>query len=229
MIAVTGTGLCTEPTRAAILNRHCARRASPFAHMLASAFQEAAAGLDLASVGAIFGSALGESDVMLQLLDQMWRAREEVSPMLFAVSVHNAASGLVSISTDNRGFTTSIAADHDTPAMALMEAMAFVRTHRTPAVVVCGDAAAPAGLVAEAQRYGGLAAAVAVSPSGDALAHLDGISRDSPSIAPLALPRGLANHPQVGFWELVQCIRAGHRGRLRLDHGAGRGYSVALA
>ena len=43
--------------------------------------------------------------------------------MLFAVSVHNAASGLVSISTKNRAFTTSVAADYDTPAMALMEAI----------------------------------------------------------------------------------------------------------
>jgi hypothetical protein len=83
---------------------------------------------------------------MLDLLEQMIRgADEDFSPMKFAVSVHNAAAGLVSISTHNRAFTTSVAADHDTPAMALLEGIGAMAALDRPAVV-CGDEAAPEGL-----------------------------------------------------------------------------------
>ena len=70
-----------------------------------------AAGVDPSKAPTIVGSAIGEAATMIGLLDQMWRRHEPMSPAEFTVSVHNAASGLISICNKNRGMTTSLAAD----------------------------------------------------------------------------------------------------------------------
>ena len=83
------------------LDRRARGRSSVLTKALAEAYFEAAdaAGADLVEVSAVFGSALGEVGTMLGLLNQIWRDREEPSPMAFALSVHNAASGVVSIAS----------------------------------------------------------------------------------------------------------------------------------
>ena len=147
-LAITGVGLWL-PTEAEpkapgeLLDRRSKRRASPITLALAEVFGQAAnqAQVDLATVSAVFGSALGQAHTMISLLDQMWREGTGLSPMMFATSVHNAAAGVVSIASKNRGFTTSLAADYDTPAMSLIEAAKLVATRNAPVVVACGDEA----------------------------------------------------------------------------------------
>ncbi len=219
------------PARAAVLDRACSRRASPFARAMAVAYREAAGDLPLDEIGSVFGSALGETTVMLELLGQMLTGVEEdFSPMRFAVSVHNAASGLVSISTGNRRFTTSVAADHDTPAMALLEALAVVASSNRPVVVVCGDEASPAGLVDGDRQFEQLAVAIALAPGeGPALARLEGVDRDDGrSHDPPSLDPKLAKNPQIGLLDLVNGVLHGQRGPVRLDRGRGRGYRAHL-
>lgn len=224
----------TRP-KADLLDRPCARRASTFSKALAAAFAEAAreAEVDLTAVAAVFGSSLGETSVMLKLLEQMQGAEEDFSPMLFAVSVHNAASGLVSISTKNRAFTTSLAADHDTPAMGLLEAAGVSRALGVPAVLVCGDEAAPKGLVSEPEAFADLAVAVVIDASeasaARGLAELYDLRAGGAALSPPAdVPDPLAKNPQVGLFDLVDAVLSGRTGRVRLDRGKGRGFSVEV-
>ncbi len=167
---------------------------------------------------------------MIKLLEQMWRAEEEVSPMLFALSVHNAASGMVSISAKNRGFTTSLSADYDTPAMALCEGLGLVASTGGPVVVVCGDEASPVDLVPADEQFEMLATAVVLAPEGveGALCHVRVPIREDPT---LEAPVGgeLSLNPQKGLLDLVDCVLAGRTGVLPLDMGRGAGWCAELS
>lgn len=217
-----------------ILDRQCIRRASPFSRAMACAFEQAVeqAGVDLTQIATVFASALGETSVMLKLLDQIRLGLDEFSPMSFAVSVHNAASGLVSISTKNRAFTTSVAADYDTPAMALLEAASASLTFGVPAVVVCGEEAPPAALMSEDEAFETLAVAMVVEsvPRAGArvLARFGSLGL-SPADGMLAeLPPALARNPQAGLLDLADAVLRGRWGRVRLDRGQGAGWSAEL-
>lgn len=209
------------------------RRASLLTRALAEVAHQAAtqAGLDLATVPTVFGSALGEASTMIALLDQMWREGGELSPMGFALSVHNAAAGVVSIAAKNRGFTTSIAADYDTPAMAFVEALALIQTGGEPVLIVCADEAAPAHLVPDPERFEALAVAIALAPpgfSGPRLASIGAPFIGQPTLSGAALNADLARSPEAGLIDVVDAVLRGRSGTLRLDRGEGRGYCVAL-
>src|SRR5690554_4733866 len=155
------------------LERRSRRLASDLMRGLAGAYQEAVTQGELApeSVASVFGSAISEAKTMIGLLDQMWDLREEPSPMAFAASVHNAAAGVVSISNKNQAFTTSIAADFDTVAMALVEAVGLAITGEGggDVIVACGDEPAPEKLVDEGVHWSFVCGAIALSAEpGDA-------------------------------------------------------------
>ncbi len=214
-----------------ILDRMNRRRASALGRALVDAAAEAmeAGGVDPATVPTVVGSALGEVETMIGLLDQMWRRHEPASPAAFTMSVHNAASGLLSISTKNRGFTTSIAADDDTPAAALFEAIGLAHASGGPVVVTCGDGEVPGAFVAEAERFGLLAVALALAPDDgrtNGCARIVGPSRGGTPHVPTDLPRALATHPQVGLLDLADAVLRGREGRVRLDRGRGAGWCV---
>ena len=223
--------------KAKVLDRQCARRASPFAKAMAMAFHEALvqSGAEATEVAAIFGSSLGETQVMIKLLDQMRVGQDDFSPMLFAVSVHNAASGLVSISTKNRAFTTSVAADYDTPVMGLMEAIAASADLGVPAVLVCGDEASPEGLVPELETFETLAVAVVVDATAHrehtpGLADLRGfrVETTSRSETHETIPSRLLRNPNVGLLSVVDAIARRRFGRVPLDQGEGSGWTVEV-
>lgn len=209
------------------------RRASPLSRAMADAYGAAVAGagLDPAQVASVFGSALGEVSTMIGLLDQMWSANTPLSPMKFATSVHNAASGMISIATGNRGFTTSLGADYDTPAMGLLEGIGFVASHGEPVVVCCGDEAPPDDLVPGQLGWSLLSTAVALAPVERAPAAA--IRLSGPDLEASALPApetdaALGRNPSVGLFDLVVALERGLEGVVRLDRGAGRGYGVRL-
>ncbi|MCR9246581.1 MAG: beta-ketoacyl synthase chain length factor [bacterium] len=217
-------------------DRRNRRRVSGLGRAMGDAVEEAfvGAGLDPVTTPVIVGSAIGEASTMIGLLDSMWRTREEMSPAAFTVSVHNAASGMISISKKNVGFTTSLAADHDTPFAVLLEGAGLVAASGGPVVVVCADEASPRSLMAEGDtNWDMIAAAVALAPAtgqdGSGLANLDlAPAADLPTIAPSEQDPLLTGNPQAGMLDLVDAIARGASGRLRLDRGKGRGYHVAL-
>lgn len=197
----------------------------------------AASGADPETVPTVVGSSIGEAATMIGLLDQMWRAQEPMSPAAFTVSVHNAASGLISIGNKNQGFATSMAADHDTPAGALYEGVGLALTTGAPVLVACGDEGPPASLVKHGPPWGVLAVAVVLTAEAGPGPWIE--LRD-PAIAPMAgeghravldEAAGLetqALNPQVGLVDLVDAIARERAGPVRLDRGDGRGYWVEL-
>lgn len=221
------------PPTGELLDKRNRRRASPMTRAVADAYGEAlaASGLEAETVASVFGSALGEASTMIALLDQMWREQSGLSPMRFATSVHNAAAGVVSIATHNRGFTTSLGADHDTPAMALLEGIALVRAHAVPVIVACADEASPEGIVEEGQGWTSLSVALALVP--ESLAKPEHVLLSTPEpgradLAPPDLAPGLINNPVAGLLDLADAIARRRAGRLRLDRGRGLGYCTTL-
>lgn len=216
------------------LDRRARGRSSVFTKALAEAYFEAAdaAGVELGEGSAVFGSALGEVGTMLGLLNQMWRDREEPSPMAFALSVHNAASGVVSIATKNRGFTTSLGADHDTPAMAIMEAIGLIAERGEPVVVVCGEEPTPTALVPDDEAWELATMAIVLSPLSDdedaTQARIRGPFKGSPTLAGPELRPMIARNPQVGLLDLICAIEAGKSGTVALDRGRGAGWCMEV-
>lgn len=210
------------------------RRASGLSRAMADAYRDAveAAAVDPAEVASVFGSALGEADTMIELLDQMWSEQPVLSPMKFATSVHNAASGTISIATGNMGYTTSIGADYDTPAMALVEAIGWAVARGEPVVVCCADEAPPEDLVPEGRGWSLMAAALALGPVGpetaDATPRLGLPAPGEVTIAAPELPAPLARNPVVGLLDLVSAIAEARSGRVALDRGDGRGYVAGI-
>jgi hypothetical protein len=212
------------------------RRASQMGRAIGDAVAEAmaVANVDGVTTPIIVGSSIGEAGAMLGLLDKMWRENEPMSPAVFTVSVHNAASGLLSISMKNKGYTTSIAADYDTPAATLQEGLGLIATGTEAVVCVCADEASPRSLLEHAPHWDMLSAAVVLQPEGTegALSHLtvDDCSenRSGISIAPAEFAEGFSHNPQAGMADLVDAIQRGQTGTLALDRGNGRGYRVTL-
>lgn len=213
------------------LERRSRRRVSTLTKALADAYAEAVeqSGVSAEVAPAVFGSALGEASTMIALLDQMWREGEGLSPMKFAMSVHNAAAGVVSISGKNTGFTTSLGADFDTPAMSLMEAVGLVATRNEPVVVVCGDDAVPIDIVPEDKAWALLTAAIVIGPAVDgAMAYLSDLAIQPADVPAADVDGALERNPNVGLLDLVTAIADGTSGRVALDRGPGRGWSVQV-
>lgn len=213
------------------------RRTSPLTKAFADAFSEAigTTSLDPALVASVFGSAVGEASTMIGLLDQMWSETASLSPMKFATSVHNAASGVISIATANRGMTTAIGADYDTPAMSLLEGIGLVLDRGESVVVCCGDEAPPPDLVPKGVGWSMMTAAVALGPASSAPPTSPRLSQLGMADATLSWRAGVGEagewvdrNPNVGLLDLVVAIYAGSEGVLKLDRGAGRGYSIRL-
>jgi len=225
-----------ESPRAALVPLRQRRRASLLSKAFADAYGEVleTAGLEPTAVASVFGSALGEASTMIHLLDQMWLEAGALSPMRFATSVHNAASGMISIATGNRGITTSLGADFDTPGMALLEGMGIALSERMPVIICCADEAPPEGLVKGSGKGGWdlLSVAIAIGApdvSQSPLAVLSGVAIEEATLPPAVIAEGLVANPIVGLLDLALAIHAGSSGRIRLDRGAGRGFSVRLA
>jgi hypothetical protein len=221
------------PPQGRDLGRMNRRRASLLGRALADVGFEAmlAAEVDPVDVRTVVGSSIAEVSTMLGLLEQIWRTHEPVSPAAFTVSVHNAASGLISIATGNRGFTTSLAADDDTPAVALLEAMGLVLCSGQPVLVACGDEASPQDLVPDACGWGMAAAAIVLAPIDQAGARRTSmrITRPGRPDLPLAsVDTELARNPQIGLVDLVDAITRGRKGTVGLDRGAGQGWCAEI-
>jgi hypothetical protein len=136
-----------------IADARAKRGTSRIARMLGEVVQQAGtdAGVDLGSVPTVFASAWGEIDIMIKLLDQIADGDVGLSPIRFKHSVHNAASGLVSIATENRGFSTALAAGRRTFELGVLEALTFLMTSDAQSVILAiGEDQLPTPL----DRYG---------------------------------------------------------------------------
>jgi hypothetical protein len=121
------------------------RRCSPFSRAtLAVAYAAAKGdGAEDICMPAVFASAHGESEITEQLLREI-ALEQQLSPMGFSLSVHNAASGLFSIATGNKAPASAIAANEDTFIMGLCEAVLQLSQQGHDRVLyVCSDDRVP--------------------------------------------------------------------------------------
>lgn len=209
------------------------RRASILGRALADALVEAVeqAGVDASVVPTLVGSAIAEASTMVSLLEQIWRRNDPLSPAAFTVSVHNAASGLISISAKNQGYASSLAADFDTPAATLLEAIGLVATTGEPVALVCGDEPVPLDLVPLERSWPLQAAAAVLVPLDGPHASLCSLGVElgcEADLEPAGLDATTSRNPQAGMTDLVNAAARGWRGRVRLDRGLGRGYCAVL-
>lgn len=183
-----------EPA-AELLPRRMRGRASLLTAMLAEVVGRAAAagGADLARVPLIVGSAFGEMDTTVQLLQMMISDDGALSPARFQASVHNTGAGQISIATSNTAVSSCLAAGSATSAAALLEAYALLAGAAGP----CDDPAARSGgevlvavadealpeFFADEERYGSLAVALLLR------------SRAEGALAALSLPAFLPAPP----------------------------------
>jgi hypothetical protein len=199
--------------------------------MAVEALAQAAAqgGADLKEVPTIFGSAYGEIQTAFDQMDMI--EREGVpSPARFKNSVHNTASGHVSIATGNMRFSTSLAAGSATFAMCLLEAFAWLDVHRSSIIVSVADEPLPDHLTA-AGRYDPLGIAFHLTANhraaADGLGDLSDLRRRGREGSPAGIPKRLAKNPCAAGLLLVEAVLRKRSGRVPVEIGPG-GWSVEL-
>lgn len=203
------------------------RRATTLARMAATALAEActAAAIDVASLPTVFASMLGEVEAAAELITSMAQA-SPLSPTRFQNSVHNTASGLLSIATGQTGFTTSIAAGRDLAAMGLLEALALACSLGAPVALVLEEERWPPSL-SELPPFEPACVALVVEPARDAslprLARLShGDPHSDPPLAELAaLHASLLDSPVAPALDLARALAGSSAtARVLLEPGA---------
>ncbi len=163
-----------EPKRpgAGLVPSRQRRRCSVLTRAIATAFGEAleASGLAADELPVVCGSAWGECDTLPVLLESVFDDDIPTSPMRFAASVHNTASGTLSIATGARCFATSIAAGEATTSASLLEAVSLLAAGHAYVAVVVGDSRIPDVLGGEVEGHGTLAVGIILARSDAPLA-----------------------------------------------------------
>jgi len=123
------------------------RRTSLLIRMVAEVAAQASeqSGISLGTIPVVVGSAYGELGTTMEMLHEIAVDRG-VSPFRFHNSVHNTASGYLSIAHENRCPATSLAAGAQTAAMALLEARTLLEDRGGDVLVVVADETLPAAL-----------------------------------------------------------------------------------
>ncbi len=206
-----------------ILNPRIGRYCSLVTRMAVEAFTQAGrqAGADLSRVASVFGSTYGEIQIAFEQLE-MIRQEGVPSPARFKNSVHNTASGHVSIAAGNTGFSTAIAAGGATFAMALLEAWAWLEAWGGAVIVCVADEPVPEFLTDDAP-YQALGAAfhLCAEPATLALGRMSGLRRSElrqPEAAAAATGRWAGN-PSAAALPLFEALLAGRAGTVPLEPG----------
>lgn len=134
-----------DKSESSILPSRLLSRSSPLIRIVAYLFQQLSLPEDDAPA-LILGSAFGELQTTLALLIQL-KEQAAVSPLRFSSSVHNASIGLLTQLTNNRGYASALAAGASTVAMAVADAMVYLRCHGGSALVLCADEEGPKSLL----------------------------------------------------------------------------------
>lgn len=201
------------------------RGSSRFANMLGEVVEQAAtaAEIDVTKVPTFYGSSLGEIVTMVTLLRMLFEEEGKLSPNRFKNSVHNAASGLVSIGTQNTAFSTAIAGGDRSFETTLLEAWAYLHDVGGDAIVAVADDEPPEPLAA-LDDHGGLALAFALRVDGDG-PRLTNLRRLASDVAAptrhASVPDGLRTNCAAPGLELVDAVVRGRAGLVALSPARG--------
>jgi Beta-ketoacyl synthase, N-terminal domain len=142
------------------------RRRTGLAARLALSLAQQASEMAKIAPGAIpsvFATANGDGAVVHSILEAL-AAEQPVSPTLFHNSVHNTAAGYWSIATGSQQATNCVACHDVTAAVALLKAMAEVRTECRPLLLCVYDVPLPAPLNASRPTSGSFGAGFVLAP-----------------------------------------------------------------
>ncbi|MGE0790251.1 MAG: beta-ketoacyl synthase chain length factor [Sandaracinaceae bacterium] len=200
------------------------RGSSRFANMLGEVVEQAAreAGIDVSKVPTVYGSSLGEIETMVALLRMLVEDDGKLSPNRFKHSVHNAASGLVSIGTSNTTFSTAIAGGPRSFEASLLEAWAFLEENGGALILAVADDRAPEPLD-RLDPHGALAVGFALSadPPSDAV-RIGSLRWGEPAPEPEpALPEPLASNCAGPGLALLNAVLARRAGPVRISPRVG--------
>ncbi len=214
------------------------RGTSLLTRMLGECAAQAAAdgGLDPKTCGTVYGSALGEFETMVVLLDVIVRGDGQLSPMRFKNSVHNAASGLGSIGQGNAAFSTALAGGPRTFEISMLEALLLASESGRAVVVSVADDRLPEPFAALGAA-GGLGVGIALCPElpdgARVLATITRLAQRDEAAPPVTAFRGRslarwAGNPTLSALPLVDAILGGAKGDVPLAHGVPHPYAVTL-
>ncbi|MGF1469667.1 MAG: beta-ketoacyl synthase chain length factor [Sandaracinaceae bacterium] len=173
-----------EMPRCRLVGSRLRRGASRFALMLGEVVEQAgsSAGVDLATTPTIYTSSLGEIETMATLLRMLFLEDGKLSPNRFKNSVHNAASGLVSIATGSTAFSTALAGGARSFEVGVLEAWAYLEQSPGPLILAVGDDRPPPPL-SDQDDYPALAVAFCLTahpPEARPRIRLTGLRRLAP-------------------------------------------------
>jgi len=180
---------------------------------------------DSTKIPTIYASAYGEMSTTLRLLDQL-ADDPTLSPLRFQGSVHNTASGKISIATNNRSFSTAVAAGQETFAMALLEAQAWLQCHGGEILLLVADEELPPRLTGK-QSYSPLGVGLHLSaentPShswGSVQAVANATYQSTPHLAqgecPSKIASALIENPAAWGLPLLNSMLGQEAGRIQL-------------
>jgi len=200
-------------------------RASRLTRAFAEVYAQLLSKLDgEASCASVFASSYGEIEAVKPLLEQVVDPSSDVSPLRFSASVHNAASGRLSIATSDRGFCTSIAAGLETMPAAWIEAAGLIASGWSRVALVIGEEVVPAPLGSGDTHP--FAAGLLLSASGQA--RVDSREPREPSthieLRPGSGPSRVLIGAHVGteLLEVMQILDAGCPGEVLFSAGRWR-------
>lgn len=175
-------------------------------------------GFDTSRSPLVFGSAYGEMATTIELLD-VQASTGQSSPLRFQHSVHNTAAGILSIATQNPGFSTSVAAGTDTTAMALLEAMVLLKhADFAEVALLVADEASTSALASK--KHGAVGAGFwlrRLTPGRTAPLALHAPRRTNGAAAVPAEQDAHSDHnPVIDSLRLVQAFRTGQPGLIVL-------------
>lgn len=180
------------------------------------------AALGPADVQVIFASAFGEIAAAEALLAEAHDA-DGSSPARFRHSVHNTATGLLSISAKSRLPCTAIAAGWDTVAMALLEASAQLATPQPGdpgrVLLVFSEERVPRALANEHDHPALAAAFVLTRAAGPGRGVLTNLRRAPAEQADLGPPAQPLGHPLAPAVALSEALSLHRSGTLRVGEG----------
>lgn len=214
------------------------RGTSLLTRMLGECAAQAAAdgGLDPKTCATVYGSALGEFETMVLLLDVIFRGDGQLSPMRFKNSVHNAASGLGSIGQGNAAFSTALAGGPRSFEVSMIEALLLSAETECDVAVSVADDRLPEPFAALGPEVGlgvGLALRARVPEGGRVLATITALRQAREPAPPVTSFRGRtlerwAGNPTLSALPLVDAILDGRKGEVLLAHGVPHPYVVTL-
>lgn len=192
---------------AAILGVRARGRASMLTRMISEVAASAtqAASIELARAPLIVGSAYGEMDTTSQLLTMMSEGDGALSPARFQSSVHNAAAGLLSITTGNQGFSTCLAAGDATAAALLIEAQGWLAAHGGEVLVILAEERLPE-FFAHNETFEPAAAALVLSASPEQALAMIEPGQPAPDAAVRAEHAELGRTPVAPLLALIDAV-----------------------